>query len=219
MTSLMGNQGYRGPAGGNLGEKVPSGYKRGTLQNYTPEQMQLFQQNFSQVAPGSYLNRLAGGDQEIFNQIEAPALRQFQELQGQTASRFSGAGMGARRGSGFQNTTNQATSDFAERLQSQRQQLQQQAIRDLYSMSHSLLGERPYENFLVKKQRKPSFWQRLLGGAAPIAGGLAGGFLGGPQGAAAGYSLGGSFGRGFMGQEDQGGIDWSGLSGLSNSWS
>lgn len=175
MTSMMGSTGYgatqlmrssnqtglnagKGLTGGN---KLPKGYEAGQLQQFTPEQMQLFQQLFGQLGPNSFLGKLAGGDQSMFEQLEAPAMRQFQGLQGQLASRFSGMGTGARRSSGFQNTANQATSDFAQQLQSNRMGLQNQAIRDLMGLGNQLLGQRPYEQFV----KKP-FWQELLGGAA-----------------------------------------------------
>lgn len=159
------------------GNKIPSGYKQGRLQNFTPEQMQLFQSLFSNVAPGSYLSKLAGGDEELFNQMEQPAMRQFQGLQGQLASRFSGMGQGGRHSSGFQNTATAAASNFAQDLQSRRQDLQRQAIMDLMGLSEHLLGERPYEQFLVPKQK--SFGQEmLLGGISGIGQGL-GGLLGG----------------------------------------
>jgi hypothetical protein len=173
-------------------EKIPSGYKKGSLQQFTPEQMNLFQQMFGQVGPDSYLSKLAGGDQNAFDEMEAPALRQFGELQGNIASRFSGGGnggqgrgLGSRNSNGFQNTMNSAASNFAQQLQSQRQSIQQQAIQDLHGMSSSLLGQRPQENFLVEKQQKPNY----AGLAGGIAGGLAGSFLG-PLGTAAGQSAG-----------------------------
>jgi len=208
-----------GATGTGMGNKIPSGYKMGRMQNFDPNQQQLFQQMFSHASPDSMTGRLAGGDQSAFEEMESPAMRQFAGLQGNIASKFSGMGQGARNSSGFQNEMNQGASDFAQQLQSQRQQLQRQALQDLMGMSNTLLGQKPYENFMVKKQRKPSFLQRVMGGAAPIAGGLIGGFFGGPGGAAAGYSIGNSFGKGMTGQEDQGSIDWSGISGLSNSWS
>jgi len=158
MSSMTGSMGYGG------GNKIPKGYEQGTLQQFTPEQMNLFKSMFGQVGPDSFLGKLAGGDQSMFEQMEAPAMRQFQGLQGQLASRFSGMGMGSRRGSGFQNTMNQATSDFAQDLQSRRMDLQRQAIQDLMGMSSNLLGQKPQEQFLVEKQ-KP-WWQQLLSGAA-----------------------------------------------------
>lgn len=183
MTSSM--TGFKGATGMNTGqastgrnfkEKIPAGYKSGSLQQFTPEQMQLFQQMFSHAGPESFLSRLAGGDEELFSQMEEPALRQFSQLQGGLASRFSGmGGLGARKSSGFQNTANQAASDFAKDLQGQRQGLQRQALTDLRGFSQELLGQRPYENFLVKKQEKKPFWQQALGLISPIGGDIASG--------------------------------------------
>jgi len=155
---------------------IPKGFQKGQLAQFTPEQMGLFQQLFQHVSPQSYLSRLASGDQSAFEQTEAPAMRQFQELQGQLASRFSGAGMGARRSSGFQNVANQATSDFAQDLASRRQALQQQAIRDLLGLGESLLAQRPFESFITSKPMP--FWKQLLGGASPGIGSALGNFGG-----------------------------------------
>jgi hypothetical protein len=170
---------------------IPKGFKKGQLSQFTPEQMQLFQQLFQHVGPESYLSQLAGGDEETFRQIEAPALRQFSELQGGLASRFSGMGgqgsLGSRRSSGFQNEQTAAASNFAQQLQSQRQSLQQQAIKDLMGMSGDLLGQRPQEKFLVQKPQKPNPWASFgqgLGGAIP--GAISGFLTGGPAGAALG---------------------------------
>ena len=154
MSSMFGATG-----GGN---KIPSGSKIGQIQQFTPEQMQLFQSLFGHVGPGSYLSRLAGGDQGLFEEMGAPALRQFSGIQGQLASRFSGLGTGARHSSGFQNTATSAASDFAQDLQSRRQDLQRQALMDMMGISSNLLGQRPQEQFLYEK-KKP-FWQQLLGG-------------------------------------------------------
>lgn len=157
------------PSGfGFSGNKIPKGYNQGQIQQFTPEQGQLFQQLFSHVSPQGYLSKLAGGDQSAFEQMEAPAMRQFQQLQGQLGSRFSefapGA-MSAGKGSGFRNVANQATSDFAQDLASRRMDLQRQALMDLMGISSTLLGQRPYEQFLTPK-KKP-FWQELLMGMTP----------------------------------------------------
>lgn len=189
MSSMYGSSGSRGPTG-----KV-AGYKVGQLQQYTPEQMDLFRSLFSHVGPDSYLSRLAGGDEGLFAEMEEPALRQFSGIQGGLASRFSGMGMGARRSSGFQNTSTQAGADFASDLQSRRQELQRQAIKDLMGMSSDLLGQRPYEQFLYEK-KKP-FWQQLLGGALPVAGAAIGGAFGGPAGAMVGGQVGSAAGNAF----------------------
>lgn len=169
-SSMYGGQGMRGPTGsssspsGTGGNVIPKGYRQGQLQQFNPEQMQLFQQMFGHVGPDSYLSRLAGGDEGIFNQIEAPALRQFGQLQGNIASRFGGmGGTSGRRSSGFQNIMSQASTDFAQNLQSQRQSLQQNAIKELMGLSNELLGQRPYEQFLTKKEMP--FWKQMLLGA------------------------------------------------------
>lgn len=183
-----------GATGSSSGNKIPSGYKSGRMQNFTPEQMKLFKQLFSQLGPDSFLSKIAGGDESAFAEMEAPAMRQFQELQGDISSRFSGMGMGARRGSGFQNEMNSATSNFAQDLQSKRLELRRQALSDLMGMSNQLLGQKPYENYLVEKQQKNNPWA-TVGGTALGAG--AGFFMGGPAGAMKGASLGYNVGSKF----------------------
>lgn len=168
MNSMNAYMGVKGPTGA-IGNKLPKGYKSSQLAQFTPEQMQLFQELFSNVSPGSYLSRLAGGDRSFFEEMEAPALRQFSELQGNIASRFSQGGGGpnalsSRRSSGFQNELSSQASNFAQQLQAQRQQLQKQAIFDLMGLSRDLLGERPYDTKLVPKG--PSFMDKWLGLAA-----------------------------------------------------
>ncbi len=166
---MIGARGLQGGTGA-MQERIPKGYQKGSINQFTPEQMQLFQQMFGNVSPDSFTSRLAQGDEAAFNQSEAPALRQFGQLQGNIASRFSGMGMGGRHSSGFQNTINQAGSDFAQDLQARRMGLQRQAIQDLHGMSQDLLGQRPQEQFLVKKEHQPSFLESVVGGALPIAG-------------------------------------------------
>lgn len=152
MTSTNGNSNF-------YKEKKPSGYSKTSIQQFSPEAMALYKQLFSHLGEGSFLSRLAGGDQSMFEEMEAPAMKQFGEMQGQLGSRFSGMGMGARRGSGFSNTMNQATSDFAQQLQSQRMGLQNQATRDLMNMAAMLMGQKPMDKGLVEKS-KP-WWQEL----------------------------------------------------------
>ncbi len=148
-----------GPSG-KMGTKV-KGYNVGQIQNFTPEMMDLFSQLMGQLGPDSFLSKLAGGDQSMFEEMEKPALRQFGELQGGLASKFSGMGMGGRRSSGFGNTMNQATSDFAQGLQSKRTDMRMNALKELMGMGNQLLGQKPYETTLTKKP--PSFWESLMG--------------------------------------------------------
>jgi hypothetical protein len=173
----------------SMKEKRPHGYNIARTQQFTPEQIELFQQLFSHLGPDSFLSRLAGGDEEQFAEMEAPALRQFSQLQGNLASRFSGMGSGARNSSGFQNASNAAASDFASGLQSQRLALQQQALKDLMGLSNTLLNQRPFETSLVQKPEKSSPWSQLAGS---LFGGFAGS-AGGPAGKAFGNAVGNQF--------------------------
>lgn len=198
MTSMIGGTGLRGPTGAATGQPltggniIPKGYRLGQIQQFTPEQQQLFSRSFSQVAPEGYLSRLAGGDPGIFEEIEAPALRQFSDLQSNIASRFSGAG--ARRSSGFQHAIGGAASDFAQQLQAQRHALRRQAMLDLQNISQQLLGQRPYEQQLLEKPQRQSGWGGLIGSGLGAAGGF---FAGGPAGALAGANLGYKVGSAF----------------------
>ncbi len=184
------------------GDVIPKGYQKkpAQLQQYTNEQLSLLENSMGHVGEGSYLDRLAGGDEDMFAEMEAPALRQFNQLQGNIASRFSGGGggqgaMSSRRSSGFQNTSSAAASDFAQQLQSQRQGLQQQAVKDLIGLSGQLLDKRPYDRAMVEKpEKQPSGWGGLGGAAVGGFGGfLAGGPAGALKGAQLGYSVGSQF--------------------------
>lgn len=190
MTSSTGNTGPTN-TGKYAADKVPKGYKTAQLQQYTPEQLELMQQMMNNVGPDSYLSKLAAGDQSLFDEMEAPALRQFTGIQGQMASRFSGMGTGGRKSSGFQNSMTAAGSDFAQDLQAKRMELRNQAIKDLHGMSSDLLDKRPYERSLVEKQQKKSGW----GAAAGAAVGAAGGYMVGDPvgGAKVGYAVGSQF--------------------------
>jgi len=199
MSSMSGSSGF-GARGGGPGDVVPKGYRKGQLQQFSPEQMQLFQQLFGQVGPNSYLSKLAGGDEELFNEMEAPAHRQFSELLGGLGSRFSGMGsLGARNSSGFQNTASAAASNFAQDLQSNRQNLQRQAIQDLMGLSNQLLGQRPTQNVITPKRQSQnsSGWGGLAGaGIGGVGGFLAGGPVGALTGAKLGYGVGSGFDQG-----------------------
>lgn len=181
---------------GRTGSKIPKGYKQFQMQKFTPQQMELFSQMFGNVSPDSFLSQLAGGDQSAFDEMEAPALRQFSALQGNMASRFSGMGTGARRSSGFQNTMNQAASDFAQDLQSKRMQTRMNALQELMSFSNQLLGQQPYETGLVQKQQKPPGFLSQLGSGLgqAIPGAISNLFSGGLSGLGSLFGGGGSSG-------------------------
>lgn len=126
------------------------------------------------------LTGIASGDQSMFQQLEAPAHRQFQELQGNIASRFSGMGTGGRKSSGFQNTMSNAGTDFAERLQGQRLGLQQQAWEQLLGMGTHLFDQNLFETSLIPKKKSgwESFWEGLGGVGGNVLGTVGGHGLG-----------------------------------------
>lgn len=177
----------RGPTG-KTGNIRPSGYNVGQLQQMTPEQMEFLQHLMGQLGPDSFLSKIIGGDESFWEQLEAPAMKQLGQMQGDLASRFSGAGMGARHGSGFQNAVGQQAADFAQNLQSQRLGLRMQALRDLMGMGNQLLQNRPYEQYLAPKQEKPNYLAQITGKVAGgIPGAIAGYASGGWGGAAQGF--------------------------------
>lgn len=199
MTSSMtGYQGMQGP-NGQVGNKIPKGYKLGQIQQYTPAQMQEFERRAQELSSDSPLRRLGQGDQAAIDEFEAPALRQFNQIQGNIASRFSGGSgagsLGQRNSSAFQNANTQAASSFAQDLAGRRQDLMRQAREELRASSNDLLSARPYENMLIEKQQNNG-WAQAAGTAL---GGAAGLYFGGgnPQAAIAGAKLGNQIGSAF----------------------
>lgn len=164
--------------------KRPHGYQEFSMQQFTPEQMQLFSEMFGNLGPDSFLSKLAQGDQSTFDEMEAPAMRQFNEVQGNIASRFSGQGMGSRNSSAFQNATSAASQDFAGQLQANRQNLRKQAIEDLMGFSNQLLNQRPMERGFVAKNRNKGGWGEFFGTLGGFGAGAAtGDYQGAAQGA------------------------------------
>jgi len=139
--------GYK-PKGSLKGEIIPEGYSKSKIQQFTPEQMQLLEQMIGHLGPEGWLSKLASGDESAFEQIEAPQKRQFGEQLGGIASKFSGLGMGGQKSSGFRNTLNSASSNFAQELGAQRQGLKSQAFKDLMGFTNQALGQKPYDTGL-----------------------------------------------------------------------
>lgn len=171
MSSLYGGGGkYINPTG-TPQSVAGTGYKQLQSPQFTKDQLNLFKSLFSQTSPDSFLGRLSSGDESQFADMEAPAQRQFSELLGGLGSRFSGmGGLGARKSSGFQNTATSAASNFSQELQSNRMNIQRQALQDLLGLSNQLLGQRPYDQaFIPKQQKEPGFWKSILSGLAGTA--------------------------------------------------
>ncbi len=125
---------------------------------------------------------LASGNQQSFEQQEAPIYSAYNKQIGQLGSRF--AGFGALGSSAFQNATAGATSDLAQNLMANRQNMQNGSIDRLLQLYQLLLGNQTAE------EEDPGFdWGGFFGN---IGGGALSGLLsGGPGGALAGAGLGG----------------------------
>jgi len=175
------------------GNKIPKGHALGQIQQFTPQMMEQLKYLMSVFSDEKNISsKLMGGDEETFQDIENPELRQFNEQQGALSSQFSGMGTGARRSSGFQNTSQQAASQFAQKLAMNRQNLQRQGSVDQFNMGTQLMGFRPKEKFL--SERSPKSKTNWGGAIGTVGGGVIGGIYGGPGGAMAGSQIGGMAG-------------------------
>jgi len=154
------------------------------------------QQNFQQGQ--GFLNNLFN-DQDFFNNMEAPAMRQFhEEIMPNLANQFAGMGSGGSFGTAFRNQANREGSNLAERLSANRTGMQQQGANQALGY-----GQAQNQNFmqLLQQALQPTqntYSQPTGGLLGPLMGALGGG-------AAAGYGqkLGQSmFGGGQSGNQD-----------------
>lgn len=159
-------------------ELIPKGYEKFKTKQYEPEQLDIWKQIYKNLGRESYLQRLAGGDEELFEEMEEPAWRKFSEAQGQIGSRYSqlapGA-MSAQRGSGFKQRQGALGREFAENLTARRQELKSKAMEDLMKFSEMFLQQKPFERGLAAKPKKEGFdWGQVassaIQGAATVAG-------------------------------------------------
>jgi hypothetical protein len=153
-----------------------TGYNAIQTSRLNPQQQQLFSQIFGSISPhlggavGNIGSLAAGGTPEMWAQLEAPALRQFEELLGSAATRFGGPqyGTGATKSSGFKNYLTGAAGDLAQQLQSQRLGLQNQAINQLLGLYGNLMGQETFDTGFLP--RKKPWWQELIANLSPAIG-------------------------------------------------
>ena len=149
----------------------PKGYNISQTANFTPEQMQLFSSLLSSSKNGAeggmdFLTKLSQGDEGMFQQLEAPAYSSLEKSLGNISSRFSQ--VGAQDSSAFQNALAGQAGSLAENLGSQRIGLQNQSVNQLLNQSQLLLGQRPFDTQLQKKDSMD--WGAIIGkllGEAP----------------------------------------------------
>jgi hypothetical protein len=129
-----------------------------------PEQKQLYDVLFGSVRPAlgpglSQLSGLAQGRPEMFEQLEAPAMRQFKEqLAPRLAEQQTARGGGLS--SGYLNRLEQASGRFAQDLQSQRLGLQQNALAQLLGLGQNLMQTSTMQPF-YQKRRGTAFLEGL----------------------------------------------------------
>lgn len=162
MSSMIGSS---GPTGYNYNFKTPKGYSPYSQQTMDPQALGFRNQLMGALQPGAmgganFLSKLAGGDESMFQQMEAPAWNALESGMGMAGTRYSNMGMGAQNSSGFKQAMGGIAGQFGQQLASQRMSLQQQAIRDLFGMSSELMGMKTMESGLVKKP--PSGWEQIM---------------------------------------------------------
>lgn len=159
--------------------KLPKGFGIYSLPTMGGGQADIYNMLKGQFQGGAgdiYQNLLsmAKGDQGMFDKLEAPALRQFQQqIAPGIASRYAGSGISGS--SGMQNALASAGGNLAENLQSQRMNLMQQSMHDVMNLGHTLLGTQTQQFGLVQKQDLLRELMQMLGGAGSQAAGIFGG--------------------------------------------
>lgn len=136
---------------------APSGYSQFELPTMGGGQKQIYDMLKSQIMGGqgqdvfAKLFGTAGGSQEGFDQMEAPAMRQFQQqiLPG-IANRYVGSGISGS--SGMQNAFANAGQGLAENLQANRMGYHERARDQVMNLMQSLLGTPTSQFGLTKKQ-------------------------------------------------------------------
>lgn len=162
-------------------EHTPMGMGNYAINQFSKEQESVFGDQFQHLNKGSYLDRLASGDQQLYSEMEAPQFRKYNAQMGQLGSYFSGMGMGGRKSSGFQNAANQQSVDFAQELQKNRSEMRNNAIKNLMGLSDQLLNQRPQERGFTENPEDPNNHKRFAGTAI---GGITGLMFGNPVGGA-----------------------------------
>ncbi len=92
-------------------------------------------------------------DPEFFNKFEAPAMRQFDELQGDIGNRFAGMGSGSTGSTGFRNVLAREGQNLATNLSAQRGQMQQQGANQALGYA-----QQPFSNYqsMLQNALKPT---------------------------------------------------------------
>lgn len=151
------------------GANIPKGYDLYSLPTMGGGQKDIYNLLKGQFQGGAgdvyqKLFGMARGDAGTFDQMEAPALRQFQQtIAPGIASRYAGSGIGAS--SGMQNSIANAGANLAENLQAQRTNLMRQSMQDVLGIGNTLLGTPTQQFGITQKENLLRDLMQLLGSA------------------------------------------------------
>lgn len=154
--------------------------------NLSPEQQplqnQLIQSALGQGAGGAsgaaadYYRGLLGNNNEDYESLAGPQMRQFnEEIIPGLSEQFAGMGSGGLSSSGFRNAALSSGVDLAERLGAIRANLRQAGAQGLQNISQQAL-QPTVQNVMMQGQ--PGFGQALAGGVGSAIGGALPSFLG-----------------------------------------
>jgi hypothetical protein len=161
------------------GLNLPKGYDMYSLPTMGGDQKSIYDLisgHFKEGAGDIYekIFGLAGGNSDMFAQLEAPAIRQFNEqIAPGIANRYAGSGIGGS--SGMQNSLSAAGSNLAENLQSQRTGLMERSIQSVLGLGDRLMSQPTQQFGLVQKQNILNQIMQLLGGVGGNIAGIYGG--------------------------------------------
>jgi len=161
------------------GAKIPKGFGLYSLPAMGTDQKQIYdllKGQFQSGGPEVYqkLFGLAGGKSDLFEQLEVPALRQFQQvIAPEIAARYSGSGISGS--SGMQNAIAGAGANLAENLQSQRMGIMERSMQNVLGLGDRLLGTQTNQIGLYQKENLLRDIMQLLGSGASQIGGIYGG--------------------------------------------
>jgi hypothetical protein len=133
-----------------------SGYRVKQIPTMGPQQKGLYDELYGSIRPAlgpaaNQLSQIASGSPEAFQQLEAPAFRQFREQLLPQLAQQQTTRHGRGRSSGYLNRLEGATSNFAQDLQAQRMGLQQNAMSQLFGMGQNLMNTQTQQPFLQQK--------------------------------------------------------------------
>lgn len=142
------------------GNSIPKGTQFGRINEQTPEQEQIFKYLQTLISPDSQQAKLAQGDPETYNKLEQNDWNDFSDYESSLYNNLYSSG--STKGSAYNNAGSSARQKFASQLSANRQNLQQNALKGLFSMGKDLLGHKPYDQFLTKTDEEKKTWEKVF---------------------------------------------------------